>query len=342
MFNISSSNIKLFQDYMVFFEHAKYLKSTGIINRGLVSPEVISRDSIMKRVSSVMLKGMRAENCFNIKETMVNNLQHVKLASVNRVRRISRLTDFNFVLNYDFERFIDDEFFSPIDVKAITSSTHKQRFAASIFGDIENEEVIKLLNDYEFVFMPCPLWGNVEGLICNLILGIRDNLNHSYSLGARENRGRIILNNLDIFIDPRFKYSNYHWNTYKTYGTQTLIALYNKYALGEDIRIPGIGNPASFKPVLSIADIKEINIQGRDIQLCSLANTFYDIKSRSCLFLIKKRIDDTGPYLAPNLINGSIKFEYKVNRAFIDDPERFYKAAYDFNDRLKKAIVGIG
>ena len=104
MLEVNSENIKIFREYMVFFEHAKYLKSTGIISRGLVAPEFGNRENISKRVSSVMLKGFRSEQCLDIKNELVNNIQRIKLNSINRLRRRSESSRHTFVFNYNYQK----------------------------------------------------------------------------------------------------------------------------------------------------------------------------------------------------------------------------------------------
>lgn len=341
--NINTSSIRVFQDYMLFFEHAKWLKAASVVSRGLVSPEIDNSQNILKRISSILLKGLRSDKCLDVGSILSNNFQKIKLGSITRQRqrRVGTSTNdyFTFLNKYEFTKFIEEDHYDGSNVKVVSSSEHKRRFAQTLFGEDETDDINELLRTHEFVFAPTPLLWNIGNEYARYANEAIAHINESLT-GSYPGQGYRVENvAANCVLDNSV--NGISWYHYRNYGEETIKGLYKKYYRGEDVRVPSIGAPENFSPVISDTTIRRILDANSNHLLCMLSSHFRSIPEGIGLYLCKRFEDENGECLAPNLIDGNIEYYWKCSAALLDDPAAFYKAAEDINSRIKNKLVGI-
>ena len=105
---ISRRTLENFTFFMSFFEYSKYLKDKNIISRKLKAPAYEDISSIKKRLSSVMLKGLRSEEFYNIGETHSSGDDTIIINNISRLRnsddRIQRYMMFIVDANFSYAK----------------------------------------------------------------------------------------------------------------------------------------------------------------------------------------------------------------------------------------------
>lgn len=341
--NIDSASIKVFQNYMLFFEHAKRLKATNVVSRGLVSPEFGDNQNILKRISSILLKGLRSPACLDINSELCNNFQKVKLSSITRQRRMQSGSDtrdyFTFLNKYEFSRFIVSGEYDENNVKVISSSEHKRRFAETLFGITDDENVAELLRTHEFVFAPVPQLWNIGNNYARFSTEAISEVNESLGVQYPGQNYMIEARSVNCVLDNTI--NGLGWHTYREYGEATINALYKKYYCGENVRVPSIGTPDNFRPIISDTSVRRMLDANSNHLLCNLSSHFRDIRYSVGLYLCKRCQDGNGDFLAPNLIGGFLEYYWRCSSGLLSDPEAFYTVAKKVNDKLKNKLVGI-
>ena len=341
--NINSESIKVFRDYMMFFEHAKMLKSLRVVSRGLVSPEFGNSQNILKRISSILLKGLRTASCLDISSILVNNFQKVKLISVTRQRHIRSNTDtdsyFTFLSKYKFTKFIQEDHYDGISVHVVNNSMHKERFAEALFGNIETEDITELLRTHEFVFGPSPALWNIGNSYGHYVVDIIASINEELAITYPNSVYKIYPMSMQCVLNNAV--NGISWYTFRSYGEDTMVALYKKYCRNVDVRIPSIGTPENFNPVISDTTVRRMLDENRNHLLCNLSSQFRHIPDGVGLYLCRRFEDEEGECLAPNLIDGDLEYYWRCSPDLLGDPAAFYEITKLVNDKLKNKLVGI-
>jgi len=350
MVSLDSNRVRNFLDYMLFFEYAKHLKDSNVIKRGLLSPDIEDEPNIRKRISSVLLKGLRCDLGFDIGLAALNGKEHASCDKITRVRSRSNHTTenyFSFTNIYNGKKFIAGEEFDVRQVSTITGAAHKEGLIRALAYGGEEEKIQNIIDNYEIVFFKTPSWWNITNNITGNINNIPNRLDTIISTdnnGLEEVRNHhLSIRNVSIDLLQANSGNRYGMYYFKDVAGDTVKALYQKYCLGDNVRIPGPNfdaNPTyTTSPVLSNSHLDKMISENRNHILFSLGNILQNHGDYS-LSLCKKFTDSEGTYLAPNLFDVTASIQWKATKELLSRPELFFKYIKEFDSMIKNVLIG--
>jgi hypothetical protein len=95
--SITKENLERFSFLMAFYEHAYYLKRSGVIKRKIVSPDFFSDRALKERLSRIILKGLRSSSGYDIGVDGPNAEFPSKIMDISR----------NITKSLDIERYME-------------------------------------------------------------------------------------------------------------------------------------------------------------------------------------------------------------------------------------------
>jgi len=321
------SEIKVFMEYMMFFEYAKYLKDHNIVKRGLKAPDLSDEQSIRNRISSVILKGLRDGSCLNVGETEVFNNGSFKCEKVERVRSgVSNETNmyFRFYNFYELECYMDS---SPFMDSTPLNLEDKTGLLKLLTKDLEPEKLEILIDDYECMFSKGIDWWEtvrgIERLIREVVEIGTDNWieNSSCEVGVSQSTSII---------------HNYHTNSFLK---DTINSLFNKYINNVDGGIiePELEEINASVPLIHSSAV-DYFIQNKQNHVL-INNSDMGRNDYGCLFLVRKKNNDQGDYIAPNLVDVKVRIKLEFKKEVLEKPEMLFDLIKRNNEKLKEVFI---
>jgi len=354
MFNLDSDKVKNFLDYMLFFEYAKYLKDSAIIKRGLLSPDIEDESNIRKRISSVLLKGLRSDLGFNIGTTITNEKEYCTCDKITRVRsRSNNSTEsyFSFTNLYSGKKFISGDYFDINNVYTISNITHKEGLIRAMSLGADEAKIQSVIDKYELVFFQTPNWWGLKQVVQDSITRVSADIevsiaaaisNNEFELPNDANR-HIPIRNVSVEIAQANTNHRYRMHYFKDVAGDTIRALYDKYVKLNDIRIPSPNydvNPNyTANPVFDNLILDGLIANNRNQIISGLGNMVMDGGDYS-LALCRKFEDDDGLYLAPNLFDIEITVQWRASKAILNKPELLFRYIKEFDNNIKDFLIG--
>lgn len=355
MNDINTERVDSFLDYMLFFEYARYLKENNIIKRGLVAPDLETPSGIKKRISSTVLKGLRSENIFNIGDVLSFGKSDISCLNISRNRSNSLINRdyFSFNVKYSMNSFIPLELFNNEPVYTVTDAGHKYNLLKSLCSEQVTEESFERLNDeYELVFIKFQNWSGLDSHYRSKISQGFQNIdneiidNEEGLVPERDvnNRYRIINpNTIEVMLKQSMRNNSLNTYYFNNNGGATIKALGKMY-IGKDksVRIPSIIRDAS-TTVIAQHRLDNILKDGENFPLIDagpILREMDDSYNNFTLLLCKRRTDEEGVYLAPNMVNSELFIKFKIKDYLFEKPEIFMKYMKRINETIMDIIKG--
>ena len=354
MLSLDSNKVRNFLDYMLFFEYAKHLKDSSVIKRGLLSPDIEDESNIRKRISSVLLKGLRCDLGFDIGAVVENEKENVVCHKMTRVRSRSNHTTenyFSFTNLYSVKKFISGEEFDINSVHTITGAAHKEGLMRAMALGANEEKIQAMLDKYEIVFFKTPSWWSVKQTIVDQINSIPSRISNVILQDCADGNcdldtitgNYIPIRNVSVEISQSNTNHRYGMYYFKDVAGDTIKALFEKYCQGKAVRIPSPNYEANSSypanPVLDNTSIDRLLLEEKNHVLFGIGNMLASMGDYS-LVLCRKFEDDDGVYLAPNLFDLDVIMQWKSSRELLSKPEFLFKYVKEFDRRIKNSLIG--
>ena len=344
--NFSSTEMTNFNDFMLFFEYSKYLKDNSVVKRGLVVPDLTDLASIRKRVSSVMLKGIRSNLALDIGAQNSNNLQTIICDKVSRNRSNSRGDYYTYNSKHSMKVFVPRERQSDqnANVGVITNTAHKIKLLEALVPENISPELLRELSEnYEIAFTPAwNTWDFNRNLI-DRITTISEEIRREIIEDIGDLAGARPFSILNAEVNEARNYTHNNGSYYfRMAGAKTLEALMNKYVKNQEVRVPSITWSNNRVPLIqSSGVVREIIDSNNNWVLGTTANLIGgNNRNAHHLCLCKRHLDVSGSFLAPNLFAFVADIKWKFSDEIIRRPEVFMDSIKKFNQELNVRMIG--
>ncbi|RLA61406.1 MAG: hypothetical protein DRQ78_08695 [Epsilonproteobacteria bacterium] len=354
MLSLDSNKVRNFLDYMLFFEYAKHLKDSSVIKRGLLSPDIEDESNIRKRISSVLLKGLRCDLGFDIGAVVENEKEYAVCNKITRVRSRSNHTTenyFSFTNLYSAKRFISGDMFDINSVHTITGAAHKEGLMKAMALGGDEDKIQAMLDKYEIVFFKTPSWWSVKQNISDQLNTIPGRINNVVMQDCADGDcdlnpiagNHIPIRNISVEISQSNTSHRYGMYYFRDVAGDTVSALFEKYCQGKSTRIPSPNYEANSSyptnPVLNNGSMDRLLSEEKNHVLFGIGNMISNMGDYS-LVLCRKFEDDNGIYLAPNLFDLDVAIQWRSSKELLSKPEFLFKYVKEFDRRIKNCLIG--